>query len=179
MSIDARICCSVSVSRADVASSKSRIDGHFKKRRAISIRCPREFAAGVASELTVVDLRDRHELSPTAAFEPLRRVILDKLESVHTEQTQQGMLFSATHFAALWKSSVRSKMRRSGSKGFDCLHVARTGFPSSPNRQIHLTEFLKHAGEGDCDIGDVHTFVASALLMDAYPPGMHCESTSS
>lgn len=66
----------------------------------------------IAPEVTFVDLRDRYELSPMAAFEPLRGVILDKFQSVRTEQTQHGVLFSAVHLSALWKSNLESRMRR-------------------------------------------------------------------
>lgn len=39
----------------------------------------------VALEVTFVDLRDRSQLSPMAAFELLRSAILDKLQSVRIE----------------------------------------------------------------------------------------------
>lgn len=55
----------------------------------------------VTPEVTFVDLRDRYELSPTVAFKPLRGVILDKLQSIRTEQTQHGVLFSAIYLSAL------------------------------------------------------------------------------
>jgi hypothetical protein len=55
----------------------------------------------VAPEVTFVDLRDRYELSPTASFELLRSVILNKLQSIRTEQTQHGVLFSAVYLSAL------------------------------------------------------------------------------
>ncbi|KAJ5288067.1 hypothetical protein N7478_003753 [Penicillium angulare] len=53
----------------------------------------------LAPEICFLDLRDRHELSPVAAFEPLRCMILEKLNLARTEQDQQGSLFSAVHLA--------------------------------------------------------------------------------
>ncbi|KAJ5100808.1 hypothetical protein N7456_006860 [Penicillium angulare] len=127
----------------------------------------------LAPEICFLDLRNRHELSPVAAFEPLRRVILEKLNMARTEQGQQGSLFSAVHLAAFWKTNLESKMRTFDSPAFDCLELARRHFPSESNRSMHLLEFLTKVEEAHCDIENVSSFVASAFLMDAYPPGMH------
>lgn len=131
----------------------------------------------VAPEITFVDLRDRHELSPMAAFEPLRRIILDKLQSVQVEQRQHGLLFSAIHLCALWKSNLESQMRGLDTTAFDSLRVARKNYSSTLNRKACLVEFLRQAEKTGCDAQDISSFVASAILIDAYPPGMHCEST--
>ncbi|KAJ5146619.1 uncharacterized protein N7515_001183 [Penicillium bovifimosum] len=127
----------------------------------------------VAPEITFVDLRDRHELSPMAAFEPLRRVILDKLQSVQVEQRQHGLLFSAIHLCALWKSNLESQMRGLDTTAFDCLRVARKNYPSTLNRKACLVEFLRQTEKTGCEAQDISSFVASAILIDAYPPGMH------
>jgi hypothetical protein len=132
----------------------------------------------VAPEVTFVDLRDRYELSPTAAFEPLRGVILDKLQSIRTEQTQHGVLFSAVHLSTFWKSNLESQMRRLDPADFDCLRVARKNYPSTLSRKTCLADFLGQAQKTGCEAQDVRSFVASAILMDAYPPGAHCEFDS-
>ncbi|KAJ5288068.1 hypothetical protein N7478_003754 [Penicillium angulare] len=64
-------------------------------------------------------------------------------------------------------------MRTFDSQPFDCLELARIHFPSKSNSKTHLLEFLTKVEEAHCDIEDVSSFVASAFLMDAYPPGMH------
>jgi hypothetical protein len=55
----------------------------------------------------------------------------------------------------------------------DCLRHARENLPVSATFTTGLTELLKQASEGDWPVSDIHAFVASAFLMDAYPPGMH------
>lgn len=129
----------------------------------------------VALEVTFVDLRDRYELSPMAAFEPLRSVILDKIQLVRTEQTQHGVLFSAVHLSALWKSNLESQMRGLDPADFDCLRVARKNYPSALSMKVCLVDFLRQAEKTGYDAQDVSSFVASAILMDAYPLGSHCE----
>jgi hypothetical protein len=107
----------------------------------------------------------------------LRRVILDKLQAVQVEQRQHGLLFSAIHLCALWKSNLESQMRGLDTTAFDCLRVARKNYPSTLNRKACLVEFLRQAEKKGCEAQDISSFVASAILIDAYPPGMHCEST--
>jgi hypothetical protein len=136
-----------------------------------------DFGDADAPDITCVDLRDRYELSPMAAFEPLRSAILDKLLSVRKEQAQCGALFSAHHLGALWKANLEFAMRNRDSTAFDCLRVARRGFPPTSRRVACLVDFLRQANEAHCEAEDVYSFIASALLMDAYLPGMHCEPT--
>lgn len=138
-----------------------------------------DFGDADAPEITYVDLRHRSELSPAAAFEPLRSAILDRLLSVRDEQAQCGVLFSANHLGALWKANLESAMRSPDGAAFDCLRVARSGFPPSSRRVACLVDFLRQTNEARCEGKDVHSFIASALLMDAYPPGMHCEPADS
>lgn len=140
---------------------------------------PEEFGDADAPEITCVDLRDRYELSSMVAFEPLRSAILDKLLSVRKEQAQCGVLFSANHLGALWKANLESAMRSRDSTAFNCLRVARSGFPPTSRRVACLVDFLRQANEARCEAEDVHSFIAWALLMDAFPPGMHCEPTHS
>ena len=57
---------------------------------------------------------------------------------------------------------------------FDCLRVARNNYPSTL-RKAYLIDFLGQAQKTGCEAQDVSSFVASAILIDAYPPGAHCE----
>jgi hypothetical protein len=47
--------------------------------------------------ISILDLQDRHDLSPRAAFEPLRRTLLDQIQISQDQWMQQGLLFSAQH----------------------------------------------------------------------------------
>jgi hypothetical protein len=54
-----------------------------------------------------------------------------------------------------------------------CLRHARERLPVRATFITGFTEFLKQASKDAWPASDIHVFVASALLMDAYPPGMH------
>lgn len=123
--------------------------------------------------ITFLDLRHRLTLSPQAAFEPLRGVVLDQAQDYRTEQIQQGLLFSSVHLCTLWARTLELEMRSSENLPLDCLQVARETHKLNLVSADHLVRFLDHANDLGCTTEAIHAFIASALLMNAYPPGMH------
>ncbi|KAJ6105174.1 hypothetical protein N7523_010248 [Penicillium sp. IBT 18751x] len=124
-------------------------------------------------DITFVDLSDRYDLSPGAAFEPLRKIVLDKLETVQAEQIQKGLSFSAVHMSALWAKTLEIEMTQPDNATLDFLQATREQLKSRSIKAQHLSELLCQAREHSCATDQVYCFIASALLMDAYPPGMH------
>lgn len=125
--------------------------------------------------VSILDLRDRHQLSPAAAFEPLHRLLLDDLHISRTRRNEQGLLFSAVHLNFLWNRALQQGFLASRIARVDCLQVARERLPVNPSFQSHLVNYLEQSSKAGCSTDEVYTFVASAILMDAYPPGMHSE----
>ncbi|KAJ5593512.1 hypothetical protein N7537_010416 [Penicillium hordei] len=131
-------------------------------------------SAGIPSKgVAVLDLRDRYELSPPAAFEPLRRLIINETQDIRTEQTSHGLSFSAIHLNALWTRTLRLDTGASEPTILDCLQVARESHRLNYITTECLVEFINHANKYSYAEDVIHIFVASALLMNAYPPGMH------
>ncbi|KAI2884981.1 hypothetical protein CBS63078_11296 [Aspergillus niger] len=122
--------------------------------------------------LSVVDLRGRHRLSGPALFAPLQRQVLDELQLSRTERLQRGLLFSAVHQAFLWHRSLPGLLH-SAAHRVDCLLLSRERLPVSGAFSEGLTELLVQSRTLKCPIQEIYSFMASALLMDAYPPGMH------
>lgn len=125
--------------------------------------------------ISILDLRDRHDLSPRAAFEPLRRTLLDQIQISRDRRMQQGLLFSARHWNHLWNQTLCGGQLVTPQARIDCLQIAREKLPVDLSLGHRLAEFLASAARAGCPPHDIHTVVASALLMDAYPPGMHSE----
>jgi hypothetical protein len=123
--------------------------------------------------ISILDLRDRHDLSPRAAFEPLRRTLLDQIQISRDQRMQQGLLFSAQHLNHLWNRTLCGGQLVAPEARIDCLQIAREKLPVDPSLGHRLAEFLAHASRAGCPPHDIHTVIASALLIDAYPPGMH------
>ncbi|KAJ5291406.1 hypothetical protein N7478_000657 [Penicillium angulare] len=122
---------------------------------------------------TYLNLQDRSELSPEARYEPLRNLLLDKLQTIRAEQSEHGLSLSATHMCFLWKKSLQSKLEKLEIGPLNCLHIAREGFPKESSKAPYLAEFLKVALAGQHDVRKIYEFIASAFLMNAYPPDMH------
>lgn len=125
--------------------------------------------------VSILDLRNRHMLSLKVAFEPLRRVVLDQVQVSRTELIEQGLSFSSLQLCTLWNRTLELKMGTPGDLALDCLQVARESHKMNSFSAEHLVRFLRHANHLGCTTEDAHIFVASALLMNAYPPGMHCK----
>lgn len=123
---------------------------------------------------TLLDLRGRSELSQLVIFEPLRSLIIDQLYGTSSlEQTGHNVLFSAMHLNALWSTDLRLRDNWQKKPDIDCLQIARGNFPDTTALSNCLMEFKKKMGISHCPEYEIHRFIASALLMDAYPPEMH------
>ena len=125
--------------------------------------------------VSILDLRNRRDLSPRPAFEPLRRTLLDQIQITRDQRMKQGLPFSAWHLNHLWKWTLGGGQLLAPKARIDCLQIAREKLPVDPSLGHRLAEFLAHASRAGCPPHDIHISIASALLMDAYPPGMHSE----
>ncbi|KAI2791711.1 hypothetical protein POX_c04583 [Penicillium oxalicum] len=126
------------------------------------------------SRITILDLRSRAELSDAAAFEPLRSLLLEDIQAVHEDRRANGLVFSAFHLRALWDASIRSHERIDPRHAnLDCLSVARETRHASSVMLDCLAEFRRQAESTACPVDQIEEQVASAFLMDAYPPEMH------
>ncbi|CAG8892845.1 unnamed protein product [Penicillium nalgiovense] len=99
--------------------------------------------------VTILDLRPRHGLSDSVVFQPLQTLIVKQLSIVQAERISNCRRFSASHLSAFWSTGVQSHERLLHAPPFDLLERARR------------------------DYEDFDDLVASAFLMDAYPPQMH------
>ncbi|KAH8430231.1 uncharacterized protein LDX57_007900 [Aspergillus melleus] len=122
--------------------------------------------------ISVLDLRDRHQLSPSALYAPLQRLLLDGLQDSRAERIKQGLLFSAVHLKFMWHRCLVQSLLHPVAQ-INCLSLARERLPVPFAFHDGLAELLGEACKIGCPTRDLRQFVASALLMDAYPPGMH------
>jgi hypothetical protein len=113
-------------------------------------------------------------MSELVIFEPLRRLIMDQLyERDSIEQTGQNANFSATHLYTLWNADLQLQENWQKEVDLDCLQIARGNFPENSGLSNCLVEFKKIMDRSGCPDSETHRFIASALLMNAYPPEMH------
>ncbi|KAJ5500664.1 hypothetical protein N7453_009715 [Penicillium expansum] len=124
-------------------------------------------------KVTILDLRDRSELSPTVVFEPLRSLILDEIQEIRKIQKEKCLAISAVHLNALWDRTLQLQMKGPNPTNLDCLLVARGAYIRNKSMVNCFVELQKHIANSACHESELYKFIASALLLDAYPPGMH------
>ncbi|KAL2783605.1 hypothetical protein BJX66DRAFT_344781 [Aspergillus keveii] len=117
--------------------------------------------------ISILDLRDRHDLSPPAAFEPLRRTLLDQIQISREQRMQQGLFFSAQRLNHLWNRTLCGGQLVTPEARIDCLQIAQEKLPVDPSLGHRLAEFLAYTSRAGCPSHDIHIVVASALLTDA------------
>lgn len=108
--------------------------------------------------------------SPDVRFGPLKMEILGRVDDSVAVRRYQRWLFSACHLQALFRDCLKSATTTS-TEGFDYIGAARKYFPPI-DLAGHLNSFLSGAGE-HIPYEEIASHIASALLMDAYPPGSH------
>lgn len=123
--------------------------------------------------VTIMDLRERVGLSPTAELAPLRHHLFSVMTKTRSSQLEQGLLFSAEHLCVLWNRTLRQGLGKRSDSILDCLAVARESKQLNLITRDHISAFLNDATDGGYKHDYLYSFLASAFLMNAYPPGMH------
>lgn len=126
----------------------------------------------VAGSVIVVDLRDRSELSARSRFEPLRRALEREAEEARAARQDGCLLFSAAHLQSLFGKMLLHVSQQSGLP-FDCIRACRPSGSKQGDTSEYLARFMTTVEEARISSHTVAAFVASAFVMDAYPPGMH------
>lgn len=140
-------------------------------------QCPEFHTIANTDKFTLLNLRPRCNLSGTVTFDPLRTLILEQLHTIYAEQESTCRPFSASHLNAFWKSNVQVHRRRLNASRLGLLAQARTSYPKNESMGDCLREFSQNVASSGYSEEDIEGFVASAFLMDAYPPRMHGKNT--
>jgi hypothetical protein len=114
------------------------------------------------------------ELSPEARFLSLGSTISRQLHDARFARLRHQALFSATHLNELFKLAVQN-MTSTPLTSFDFVRSSREGNPVDGALGSHLISFLKLGGKSKIPYEGLASHIASAFLMDAYPPGMHSQ----
>lgn len=123
--------------------------------------------------VTILDLRPRSGLSDSVAFAPLQTLILKQLSIVQAEQVSDCRRFSAIHLSAFWNTHVQSHRSLLDAPPLDLLTRARRDYAINEMMGNCLREATQHEASVSRLKEDFDDFVATAFVMDAYPPGMH------
>ena len=128
------------------------------------------------SSITVLHLADE-QISSLARHRRLKELIQQQTDEMRHIKQSVGCLFSALHLNCFFSAAVRHTAQTI-TEPFDFLASSRQNNPISTAYSDHLNEFLRLSRERVLSHRTQSTFIASAMLLDAYPPGMHCESVA-
>jgi hypothetical protein len=98
--------------------------------------------------------------------------VLRELSLACTVREQRHLLFSAIHLDALIRAAIRAGTRQS-TAAFHVIRATREGNEVDKSLGQHIRAFLDMATVHKLSDPDIVSFIASALLLDGYPPGMH------
>lgn len=127
------------------------------------------------SSVTVLHLADE-QISSLARHRPLKELIQRQTDEVRHIKQSIGCLFSALHLTWYFGEAVKHTARTADGS-FDYVTSSRHTNPISTDFAEHLINFLKLVAQCDISQSTWTFYIASVILLDAYPQGMHRKST--
>jgi hypothetical protein len=118
------------------------------------------------ASLTIVDTT-----APTSL--PVKRILTHEANKVRECRSASRVLYTATHMKVFFVEALKD-FAATPQGGFDFIAATRRGRRGPHKLTPHIQQFLSLATREGIDEPFLSSFVASALLMDGYPPGMHC-----
>jgi hypothetical protein len=113
-------------------------------------------------------------LSPSTRYHRLKEAILNHTTDILSLKQQRFLSFSAVHLGEFFHAAT-GHCAKTLSLPFDFLGTARPLAKSRRDISQHLYRFFQLCQRHHVSFSDLILNVTSALLMDAYPPGMHSE----
>ncbi|KKY29202.1 putative patatin-like phospholipase [Phaeomoniella chlamydospora] len=114
----------------------------------------------------------------TSASEPhydrLREHFKEAVNEVRAARAEARMLFSARHFAAFFDYAC-DHFSKTTREPFDFIKTSRLRNPVPAELDEHLCNFLKRIESPEEVTEFAVPVIASSLLLDHYPPGMHAD----
>lgn len=111
-------------------------------------------------------------ISSLARHRRLKEVLLRNADEMRHLRQQSRLLYSAIHFDRLFGEAVRH-VSLTFKKSFNFVEASRLWNPIHDEYSEHLSTFVRLADHHKISSEDQASFLASGMLMDAYPPGMH------
>ncbi|KAF8856244.1 FabD/lysophospholipase-like protein [Acephala macrosclerotiorum] len=124
------------------------------------------------SNIHVVALLPDHKVSSEARYRRLKECLLYRSDDVRRNREDARTLFSATHFAALFRDAC-DHFSQTIKEPFDFIKASRKQNPVAKDLAKHLSIFLNHIKSANELIEFAAPIIASSILIDNYPPESH------
>lgn len=125
------------------------------------------------SALKIFQLAGKY-LSPSTRYQRLHAEIRYHMEESREIKSSLRCLFSASHLLHFFNSAVKH-MAHNPAEAFDFIKISRDADPVKADHYVYLQKFLKLCVQFKISYNMVAAFVASSIMMNAYPKKMHRE----
>ena len=112
------------------------------------------------------------QLSPLARFRRLKELLWREMDEMRQGRQILGCLYSAEHTTRFFRMAV-AHTAASMSRPFDFILASRKGNDVEPDFVPHLSRFMRSGEDHQVSRDALMTFIASSIMLDAYPPKMH------
>lgn len=127
------------------------------------------------SALDVVTVPSDGKISAPVRYKRLEEYLVKASDQVRMKREDTKTLFSTRHFAAFFRHAC-DHFARTLREPFDYIKASRLRNPVSVDLDKHLSNFLKQTKSAQELTEFAVPVIASSLLLDHYPPGMHGKS---
>ena len=123
------------------------------------------------SSIKILYLADE-QISPLARFRRLKELLWRQMDEMRNIRLHCRRLYSAVHLEKFFQIAV-SQTASSILRPVDFVTASRLGNEVGPDHLNHLTSFLRLGKDRGVSNDTMASFIASTILLDAYPPKMH------
>ncbi|KFY94690.1 hypothetical protein V498_03759 [Pseudogymnoascus sp. VKM F-4517 (FW-2822)] len=124
------------------------------------------------SSLNVINVLGASGHTPRGHFSALEQVLKEEIRLQRAARVNTHTLFSMVHIAAFFDLAIQN-FAKSPLSIFSFMHASRDDFKVSPNFPQHLRSFMSELADKKLSGHFAWEFIASAIILDAFPPDMH------
>jgi hypothetical protein len=110
-------------------------------------------------------------LSPLSIHNSLGRELTYQLQNVRAVRERHNSMFNVTHLNGFFELALRHIPHLP--QPFDFVFSARQSRPLDGALVYHISRFTSAANKARLPYEGIASHIASVILMDAYPQGMH------
>ena len=122
--------------------------------------------------VVLVESLPASKASSPVEFSQLEKLIAQQMEEVKQIRQACGTFFSASHLCCLFRIAVETLASKID-QPFNFICASRYNNKISPDHWEHLRTFLDLGLKQNISQSDMCSYIASTILLDAYPPNMH------
>jgi hypothetical protein len=123
----------------------------------------------------IARLGEARHVKASPGSSTLKEAIEQSAHLVRAQRRASKTLFSATHLKALFETALQHTAKFID-VDFDYIKATQQHSITEEQSSYHIKIFLELCLDQEVDRGSLILYIASTLVLDSLPPGMHCKS---